>query len=92
MAGLPHGFSNLNSSQATMTGEAVQLPTFPASEITLTALKGNMDPLYVGSSGVTESSGLEIAPGNSLTLHVASTAMVWAIGASGDKLSFAAAY
>jgi hypothetical protein len=90
--GLAHGFSNLNSDQVTVTGEAVQFPDYPASEIIVTALKTNMDPIYIGPSGVSDSTGLEVIPGASVTLHVGHTAMLWAIGNSGDKISFVAAY
>jgi hypothetical protein len=75
-----------------MTGSAVQITDALASEVILTALKANLDPLYVGPSGVTDTTGLEIAPGSSITLHVGHVGMLWAIGNSGDKLSFAAAY
>jgi len=90
--GLPNGYSNLNSDQVMMSGSAVQLTDALASEVVLTALKANTAALYVGGEGVTSGSGLEIAPGNSVTLHVGHVGMLWAVGTAGDKLSFAAAY
>lgn len=92
MAGLPTGFSNLNTAQATMTGSAVQLADFPASEVVLTAHESNVGAIYIGPSGVLESSGLELAPGASVTLHIAHTGMLHAIGTNGDVLTYLAAF
>ena len=92
MPGLPNGFSNLSTGQTTMDGSAVQLTDALASEVILTALKANSAALYVGGASVASGNGLEIAPGNSVTVHVAHVAMLYASGANGDKLSWLAAY
>lgn len=92
MTGLPNGFSNLNAGQIEMDGSAIQLPEFLASAVVLSALKANLDPIYIGPAGVTEATGLEIIPGASVPINVGHTSMIYAIGASGDHLAFLAAF
>jgi len=88
--GLPLGFSNLAVGQVAMSGSAQQLPAAKASQIILTALKGNAHPVYVGvDDTLTDSTGLEIAPGNSVALPVANLSMLWVLGSVGDSLSYA---
>ena len=88
--GLPLGFSNLSVGQAAMTGSAFQLPAAKSSQVILTALKANAHPIYVGRDGtLTDTTGLEIAPGNSVALPVANLGMLWAVGSVDDSLSYA---
>jgi len=87
--GLPLGFSNLAVGQVAMSGSAQQLPAAKASQIILTALKGNAHPVYIGvDDTLTDSTGLEIAAGNSVTLPVANLGMLWALGTANDALSY----
>jgi len=87
--GLPLGFSNLSVGQAAMTGSAFQLPAAKSSQVILTALKGNSHPIYIGvDDTVSDTTGLEIAPGNSAALAVANLAMLWVLGTVGDSLSY----
>jgi len=88
--GQPLGFSNLSVGQAAMTGSAFQLPAAKASQIILTALKGNSHPVYVGTDNtVSDSTALEVAPGNSVALPVANLGMLWAVGSVDDALAYA---
>jgi hypothetical protein len=89
---LPYGFSNLATGQVIMTGSAVQLPANNASMVTLSGLKGNAHPIYVGPVGVTAATGLEVEPGVPVELDVANTNMLYAIGTGGDVLSFCALF
>jgi len=87
--GLPLGFSNLSVGQAAMTGSAIQLPAAKSSQVILTALKANAHPVYIGvDDTLTDSTGLEIAAGNSVTLPLANLAVLWAIGSVGDSLAY----
>jgi len=88
--GLPLGFSNLAVGQVAMSGSAQQLPAAKASQIILTALKANAHPIYVGTDDtVSDSTALEVAPGNSVALPVANLGMLWAVGSVDDSLSYA---
>jgi hypothetical protein len=89
---LPYGFENLNTGQVEMTGSAQQMPPSLASSIILKALKANAAAIYVGPSGVTDSTGLQINPGDSIVLPVADLNMCYAIGTADDILSYAAMY
>jgi hypothetical protein len=75
-----------------MTGSALQMPAAPASVIVLKALKANAAAIYVGPSGVTLSTGLQINPGDSASLPLASLELLYAIGTDDDILSWAAMY
>jgi len=88
--GLPLGFSNLLVGQIAMSGSAQQLPANKSSQIILTALKANAHPIYVGTDDtVSDSTALEVAAGNSVTLPVANLSMLWVLGTADDFLSYA---
>lgn len=60
------------------------------SGVTLTALSTNSSSLFVGPSGVTNLTGIELKPGNSLTLAISNLNLVYFAGTAGEKISFIA--
>ena len=58
--------------------------------VTLTALSTNTSSVFVGPSGVTSGTGLELKPGVSVTLSVSNLDLVYAVGTAGEKVSYLA--
>jgi len=72
------------------TGTATALPANACREVTVRALIGNTDPVYIGIDGVTTANGHELNPGDAQTLKVNNTNLVFSIaGAASQKVSFA---
>jgi hypothetical protein len=86
----PVGFPTIVSGQITMTGAAIQLPANNSSVVVLTNSAASAHSIFIGPSGVTETTGLEIPKGASVPLPISNTAALFAIGTADDVLSFAA--
>jgi hypothetical protein len=72
------------------TGPATALPANACREVTVRALSGNTDPVYIGPSGVLTTDGHELNPGDAQTLKVNNTNLVFLIaGVASQKVSFA---
>lgn len=81
----------LYSGQVVAGAEAVVLGSQAlTSGVTLTALSTNSSSLFVGPSGVTNLTGIELKPGNSLTLAISNLNLVYFAGTAGEKISFIA--
>lgn len=81
----------LYSGQVAAGVEATGLGSQPLiSGVTLTALSTNLSSLFVGPSGVTNLTGIELKPGNSLTLAISNLNLVYFAGTAGEKISFIA--
>ena len=88
--GQPLGYSNFTPGQVAVTSAAAQLPANKASEVVLSAPSTNTAPVFIGnSSGVTDSTGLSLSPGASITLKVANSNMLWVIAAAAQTLTYA---
>jgi hypothetical protein len=86
---LPVGFPTIVSGQVTMTGSAIQLPANNSSVVVLSNSAASGHSVYVGPAGVTAATGLEIPKGASVPIPISNTAALYAIGTSGDILSYA---
>lgn len=81
------------TNQATWTsGAAVQMTAASdpvTNGILVRGLKGNTNPVYVGASGVTTSTGFELSPGESTSFTCANANLIYFIGThSGDGVCF----
>ena len=73
------GFGTFNAGQQAVTGTAANLGTNTARAVCVTALAANTIPVYLGPSGVTTSSGLELAPGAGTCQPVNNTNLLYVI-------------
>ena len=64
--------SSASSNQKTVTtaGTSVQLQTNTCKSLTIKALAGNTDKIYVGDSGVSSSNGFELSAGDIVSLAI----------------------
>jgi len=83
--------TSVYSGQLEAQSSAINLGSQPlVSGVTLTALTTNSASLFVGPSGVTSSTGVELKPGTSLTLSVSDLNLIYFVGTAGEKISFIA--
>jgi hypothetical protein len=61
----------------TTAGTRVQLATNTAKSIVVKALVGNTGTIYVGGSGVSAANGFPLAPGDTVSLDISNTNVVW---------------
>lgn len=76
------GSGTVLSNQQAVTASAVALATNTCKSITVKALAGNGINVYVGPTGVTTATGFELAPGDSVSLPVTNTNLVFVIAAA----------
>lgn len=83
--------SSLVAGQQAVTGTATALSgNALAQGVTVEALSANTISVFVGPSGVTTSTGLELPPGSAVTLPVSNTNLVFVIASTtGASVSFA---
>jgi len=78
--------------QVTVTTTATALPSHTiVRSITITATASNTGKIYVGASDVTTSTGYALAAGNSVTIAVQNTNVIYILGQNtSDTLSWIA--
>ena len=76
--------------QVSVTGTQAQLPSHALTgAVTLSTPASNTGTIYIGLTGVTTSTGFALAPGASISLPIANTNLLYALGShSGDVLTF----
>ncbi len=78
------------SGQQAVTGSAVALATHAAKNICVKALIANSLNVYVGPTGVTTATGMELAPGDSLCVPVSNSNLLFVIASTtGASVSWA---
>lgn len=83
------GNSSVFSNQQAVTATAAALPSNPTKGVCVKALVANTLNVYVGASGVTTSTGAELAAGDSLCLPVTNSNLIFVIASStGSSVSF----
>ena len=83
--------SAILAGQQAVTASAVALPSNTTKEVCLKALVGNALNVYVGPSGVTTSTGIELAPGDGFCTRVTNTNALFVVASStGSSVSYAA--
>ena len=85
----PTGIGTVVSGQQAVTASAVVLPTNSCKTVTVKALIGNGVNIFIGPSGVSITTGLELAPGDFMTLPLTNSNLLYTIAAStGSSLSY----
>jgi len=79
---LASGAASLLSGQGTATSTAAALASHACKKVTLKVNISAAANVYVGPSGVTSSTGLELGPGESVPLEVSNTNLIYVITAS----------
>lgn len=69
--------------QASIATSATQLGSNACKSVTLKNLQSNSNIVWVGVAAVATNSGYELAPGESLTLQVSNTNLLYAIASTG---------
>jgi len=86
----------LSTGQQAVTASAQPLPALPSVpgtgyRVILEALKANSASVFYGTAGVTDTTGKELAPGNSDTLEVNNLNMIHVVAAAtGGSVSWVA--
>lgn len=83
--------ASFGSGRATVAtaGTRVQLASQACTSVTVKAGRDNSNTAYVGGSGVTSANGYELDPGDTLTVDVSNTSLVWVDAAvSGDHVTY----
>jgi hypothetical protein len=88
----PNGYSTMVTGQMSVSATIAQLPDNPASFVLLSAPSTNSADVFVGTAGVTDSTGLAIPKGTSVLFPVLNTNMIYVIAVGAETLSFAAMY
>lgn len=78
----PPGAAALLSGQQAVTASAVALVSNACRKVTIKALQGNNIAIYVGPSGVSISTGYELGPGESTTIELSNTNLVFVIAST----------
>lgn len=79
--------STLVNNQQTVTGTATALPSGALTVgVIFEALSTNTVSIFVGGSGVTTSTGIELQPGGALSAAVSNTNLLYVICASGSPV------
>ena len=77
------------SGQQAVTGSAVALATHASKNVCVKSLIGNNLTVYVGPTGITTSTGMELAPGDSVCLPVSNTNLLFVIASTtGSSVSW----
>lgn len=76
------GAGAFTSSQQAITTSAVNLGSNMAKSVCVHALIGNIINVYAGASGVTDSTGMEIPPGQGYCWNVANTNLIYVIAST----------
>lgn len=67
-----------NANQTVVTaGTAVNLPNLPCVSITIRANPANTGTVYIGTSGVTASTGIPLVPGEAISLDITNANLIW---------------
>lgn len=87
----PPGAAAILSGQQAVTASAVALASNSCRKVIVKALQGNQFAIFIGPSGVSTSTGYELGPGESVTLELSNTNLVFVIAAqTGASVSWAA--
>jgi hypothetical protein len=79
------------SGQQAVTSTAAALANNPCRSVTVKALTTNAISVFVGTSGVLTSTGIELAAGDSVTLPVQNTTQIFVVAATtGASVSWVA--
>ncbi len=87
----PSSAASIGSGRVTVStaGSRVQMSSSVISSIQFKAPVGNQGPVYIGGSGVSATSGIEMWPGDTLSLEISNCNLVWVDAAiSGDSVAF----
>jgi hypothetical protein len=76
------GASAFASGQAAVTGTAAALASHAAKFVCVKALIGNTINVYVGATGVTTSTGMELTPGQPICQYVSNTNLVFVVAST----------
>jgi hypothetical protein len=76
------GFGTFNAGQQAVTGTAAALPSNAARSVCVQALQANSINVYVGTTGVTIGSGLELQPGQSTCQPVNNSSLIFVVGST----------
>lgn len=90
---MPSGSGTFTSGQVAMTGAAVQLSSLPknVAAVVLKNAKTSVNSMWIGSSTVSNTTGYELAPGESLQIAIINPGRVYAIGTAAERLCWATA-
>lgn len=82
--------SSISSGQATIGTSATQLTSIVLKQgVVVKASSSNIGTVYLGTSGVTTSTGFELGAGESVTLPITNTNLIYAIAnTTGQIISF----
>lgn len=85
------GADHLYSGQQAVTGSAVALATQASKFVCVSASVGNTINVYVGPSGITTSTGFELAPGGGYCAYLSNVNLFYVIASTtGAKVTWAA--
>jgi hypothetical protein len=79
------GNATVLSGQQAVTNAAVALATNTVKNICVKALAGNTQNVYVGPTGITTSTGMELAAGDAYCSPVTNTNLIFVIAAAGGQ-------
>lgn len=83
------GVGTFFNGQQAVTTTATALPSNNAKQVCVKALTGNSLTVFIGSSGVTTSTGMELAPGDSQCLGLNNSNLVFVVASStGSSVAF----
>ncbi len=81
----PTGNDAVLSGQQAVTNAAVALATNGSKNICVKSLAGNMANVYIGPTGITTATGMELAPGDAYCGPVSNTNLLFVIAAAGGS-------
>lgn len=72
-------FATMGTGRASVAtaGTRVQLSSSACSSVTVKARATNVNTIYIGGSGVTAATGFELAPGETVSIDVTNTNMIY---------------
>jgi len=76
------GFGTFNAGQQAVTGTAANLGNAAARAVCVTALAENTIPVYLGPSGVTTTTGLQLQPGQATCQPVNNTNLIFVVAST----------
>ena len=83
------GLGSFTSAQQGVTASAAALGTNTAKAVCVKALIGNTINVYVGASGVTDSTGFELPPGQGVCVNLSNTNLLYVIASTtGASVSY----
>ena len=74
--------------QVPYAGTPLQLASNACKSVTIKAMTTNVGTIYVGGSSVTSSTGFPLGPGDTLSLDISNTNVIWITGTTSDKISW----